>query len=87
VQLALELTRHLCADGEIALADSTALPGHPMIEPIWRGRLPIGDLVIPLKRNDPVVSLTIAALHARAHARSKLRTTVRYLRALKEKRS
>jgi CelD/BcsL family acetyltransferase involved in cellulose biosynthesis len=86
VQLALELTRHLCADGEIALADSTALPGHPMIEPIWRGRLPIGDLIIPLKRNDPVVALTLTALHARAAIRTQLRTFVRYLRTLKEKR-
>jgi CelD/BcsL family acetyltransferase involved in cellulose biosynthesis len=86
VQLALELTRHLCADGEIASADSTALPGHPMIEPIWRGRLPIGDLVIPLYRRDPVVALTIAALRARTGVRNRLRTVVRYLRTLKEKR-
>jgi CelD/BcsL family acetyltransferase involved in cellulose biosynthesis len=80
VQLALALTRHLCADRDIALADSTAPPGHPMIEPIWRGRMPIGDLVIPLKRNDPSVSLVIAALQ------SKLRTVVRYLRNLRENR-
>jgi CelD/BcsL family acetyltransferase involved in cellulose biosynthesis len=86
VQLALELTRHLCADEAIASADSTALPGHPMIEPIWRGRLPIGDLVIPLYRRDPVAALTIAALRARARIRTKLRTAVRYLRTLKEKR-
>jgi CelD/BcsL family acetyltransferase involved in cellulose biosynthesis len=86
VQLALELTRHLCADPKIALVDSTALPGHPMIEPLWRGRLPIGDVVIPLKRNDPVVALTVAALRARATIRAKLRKVVRILRTLKEKR-
>jgi hypothetical protein len=57
-----------------------------MIEPIWRGRLPIGDLVIPLYRRDPVAALTIAALRARARIRTKLRTAVRYLRTLKEKR-
>jgi hypothetical protein len=85
VQLALELTRHLCADGEITLADSTALPGHPMIEPIWRGRLPIGDLVIPLQRNDAVVALTVAALRARAQLRARLRTIVRALRTPREK--
>src|SRR6185503_10382628 len=39
VQLALELTRHLCADPAIRFADSTAAPDHPMINPIWRGRL------------------------------------------------
>jgi hypothetical protein len=86
VQLALELTRHLCADPQISLADSTALPGHPMIEPIWRGRLPIGDLVIPLRRSDPVVALTVAGLTARMRLRAKLRQFVRTLRTLKEKR-
>jgi CelD/BcsL family acetyltransferase involved in cellulose biosynthesis len=86
VQLALELTRHLCADPRVSLVDSTALPGHPMIEPLWRGRLPIGDVVIPLKRNDPVVALTVGALRARATIRAKLRKVVRILRTLKEKR-
>jgi len=86
VQLALELTRHLCADPKIALVDSTALPGHPMIEPLWRGRLGIGDVVIPLRRNDAVVALTVAALRARATIRAKLRKVVRILRTLKEKR-
>ena len=50
VQLTLDLTRHLCADPAIALADSTAAPDHPMINPIWRGRLAIGDVLIPLRR-------------------------------------
>ena len=86
VQLALELTRHLCADGGISLADSTALPGHPMIEPIWRGRLPIGDLVIPLTRNDPVVALTVAALRGRAQLRTRLRDLIQSMRDFKEKR-
>ncbi len=86
VQLALELTKHLCADPDIALADSTALPGHPMIEPIWRGRLPIGDIVIPLRRNDPVVALAIASLRAHSHIRARLRQFVHILRTLKEKR-
>jgi hypothetical protein len=86
VQLALELTRHLCADDDISLADSTALPGHPMIEPIWRGRLPIGDLVIPLKRNDAVVALTVTALRGRTQLRTRLRNLVRALRTPTEKR-
>ncbi len=53
VQLTLDLTRHLCADPAIALVDSTAAPDHPMINPIWRGRLPIGDVLIPLRRAIP----------------------------------
>src|SRR5207237_2342580 len=47
VQLTLDLTRHLCADPSIRSADSTASSGHPMIDPIWRGRLTIGDVLIP----------------------------------------
>ena len=62
VQLTLELTRYLCADPAIRLVDSTAAPDHPMINPIWRGRLAIGDVLIPLRRGDPVVSLIRAAL-------------------------
>ena len=49
VQLTLDLTRHLCADPAITSADSTASPDHPMINPIWRGRLAIGDVLIPLR--------------------------------------
>jgi CelD/BcsL family acetyltransferase involved in cellulose biosynthesis len=62
VQLTLDLTRHLCADPAIATADSTASADHPMINPIWRGRFEIGDVLIPLRRNDPVVTMIHAAL-------------------------
>jgi CelD/BcsL family acetyltransferase involved in cellulose biosynthesis len=62
VQLTLDLTRHLCADPAIASADSTASADHPMINPIWRGRFAIGDVLIPLRQNDPVVALIHAAL-------------------------
>src|ERR1700683_5523730 len=65
VQLTLDLTRHLCADAVLATADSTASADHPMINPIWRGRLKIGDVVIPLRRNDPVVTLIHGAMAAR----------------------
>jgi len=64
VQLTLELTRHLCADPAIASADSTAGPDNPMIGPIWRGRFAVGDVLIPLRKNDPVVGLIQAALAA-----------------------
>lgn len=80
VQLALELTRHLCADPAIASADSTASPDHPMINPVWRGRCAIGDVLIPLKPNDPVVVLIHAALLARQTARDVARRGVRLIR-------
>jgi CelD/BcsL family acetyltransferase involved in cellulose biosynthesis len=54
VQLTLDLTRHLCADPAIATADSTAGADHPMINPIWRGRFAIGDVLIPLRPKNGV---------------------------------
>ncbi len=87
VQLTLELTRHLCAAPSIRLVDSTANPGHPMIDPIWRGRLAIGDVLIPLGRRDPVVALIRAALGLRKRLREPARHLVRLIRKHREKSS
>ncbi|MBR0690546.1 GNAT family N-acetyltransferase [Bradyrhizobium manausense] len=80
VQLTLDLTRHLCADPAIASADSTASADHPMINPVWRGRFAIGDVLIPLRRHDPIVELIHAALIARGLARETARRAVHLLR-------
>jgi CelD/BcsL family acetyltransferase involved in cellulose biosynthesis len=85
VQLTLDLTRHLCADGAIAMADSTASADHPMINPIWRGRLAIGDVLIPLRRGDPVVSLISAALTLRRVVREPARRAAHFIRNRQEK--
>jgi CelD/BcsL family acetyltransferase involved in cellulose biosynthesis len=87
VQLTLELTRHLCADPSIRLVDSTANPDHPMINPIWRGRLAIGDVLIPLRRRDPVVALIHMALGLRKSLREPARHLVRLIRKHREKSS
>jgi CelD/BcsL family acetyltransferase involved in cellulose biosynthesis len=88
VQLTLDLTRHLCADPAIALADSTADADHPMINPIWRGRLAIGDVLIPLRRGDPLVSLIHAALTTlRRLIREPARRAVHFIRKRQEKSS
>jgi CelD/BcsL family acetyltransferase involved in cellulose biosynthesis len=83
VQLTLDLTRHLCADPAIATADSTAAADHPMINPIWRGRFAIGDVLIPLRKNDPVVGLIYAALILRQRAREFARRAVHLMRGRK----
>ncbi|MCP3409725.1 GNAT family N-acetyltransferase [Bradyrhizobium sp. CCGB01] len=80
VQLTLDLTRHHCADPAIASADSTASADHPMINPIWRGRFAIGDVLIPLRRNDPVVALIHGALAAHGITYAAARRAVRLLR-------
>jgi hypothetical protein len=80
VQLTLDLTRHLCADAVLATADSTASADHPMINPIWRGRLKIGDVLIPLRPRDPVVPLIHAAMAMRRLAREFARRALRFVR-------
>jgi CelD/BcsL family acetyltransferase involved in cellulose biosynthesis len=80
VQLTLDLTRHLCADPTITTADSTAGADHPMINPIWRGRFAIGDVLIPLRRGDPVVPLIHAALTLRGVARELARRVLHLIR-------
>lgn len=87
VQLTLELTRHLCADPAIAMVDSTANPDHPMINPIWRGRLSIGDVLIPLRPGDPVVPLIRAGLALRGAIREPARRLVHFVRKSQEKSS
>ena len=87
VQLTLDLTRHLCADPDIALVDSTASADHPMINPIWRGRLAIGDVLVPLRPRDPVVALVHGALKLRQLIREPLRRAVHFIRKRQEKSS
>ena len=86
VQLTLDLTRHFCADPAIVLVDSLAAPDHPMINPIWRDRLMIGDVLIPLVRRDPMVALIRAALMARQAIRAPARRAVHLIRRLAAKR-
>jgi CelD/BcsL family acetyltransferase involved in cellulose biosynthesis len=80
VQLTLDITRHLCADPAIASADSTAGPDHPMINPIWRGRFAVGDVLIPLRPNDPMVALIHAALTSRQFLLDQARRGVHFIR-------
>ncbi|MCF2524325.1 GNAT family N-acetyltransferase [Bradyrhizobium sp. G127] len=87
VQLTLDLTRHLCADPAITMADSNAMPGHPMIDPIWRGRLAVGDVLIPLSRRDPLIPAIRLGLTLRRLAREPARHLVHFIRKLRETRS
>jgi hypothetical protein len=87
VQLTLDLTRHLCGDPAIASADSTASPDHPMINPIWRERLSIGDVLIPLRPRDPVVPLIHAALKLHNMGYEQARRAARFIRKRRQKSS
>jgi CelD/BcsL family acetyltransferase involved in cellulose biosynthesis len=86
VLLTLDLTRQMCADPAIASVDSIADANHSMIDPIWRGRLAVGDILIPLRRNDPFVPLMRGALALRRAAMVPARKAVHLIRKIKEKR-
>jgi hypothetical protein len=57
-----------------------------MINPIWRGRLAIGDVLIPLRRNDVVAPLVRASLSLRQMIREPARRAVHFIQKRKEER-
>jgi CelD/BcsL family acetyltransferase involved in cellulose biosynthesis len=87
VLLTLDLTRQMCADPAITSVDSIADANHSMIDPIWRARLAVGDILIPFHRNDPFVPLIRGALALRRAAMVPARKAVHLIRRIKEKRS
>jgi len=50
VQATLDLTEHLLGQPDILRVDSCATAGHPMIDHLWRERLPLGDLLVAPSR-------------------------------------
>ena len=56
-----------------------------MINPIWRGRFAIGDVLIPLATHDPVVTAIHAALVTRNLAREAARNALQLIRKRKSR--
>jgi hypothetical protein len=52
VQLLTDVTQTLLDDESIARADSCAAADHPMIDHVWRERLPLADWLIGVRRGD-----------------------------------
>ncbi len=46
VLIIMEATQQLLAEDGLELADSNAIPGHPMIDRIWRNRIPCMDVLV-----------------------------------------
>ena len=53
VLLTMDMTDRLLRETKIHLADSCAMPDHPMIDHIWRGRLRMADVMMSLRENRP----------------------------------
>jgi O-antigen/teichoic acid export membrane protein/CelD/BcsL family acetyltransferase involved in cellulose biosynthesis len=79
VQLTVELTRRLIEDPAIGVVDSTAVADHPMIDHIWRERLPLGDWMIAL-RPGAARRLRIAASAEMRRRRARAFARALYLR-------
>jgi CelD/BcsL family acetyltransferase involved in cellulose biosynthesis len=77
VQLALELTRSLGSDAELDLVDSCAVAGHPMIDPLWQGRIALADWLVALPNAG---RFDLQAVHA---AESLRRAAIRPLKLLR----
>ncbi|MGO9698608.1 MAG: GNAT family N-acetyltransferase [Xanthobacteraceae bacterium] len=72
VMLAVELTRELLDDPNIARVDSCATPNHSMIDRIWRERLPLCDRIIAVRPQPPfALARTLEGLRAAVIARVK----------------
>lgn len=69
VLVIIEATRALFAE-KLRLADSNAIPGHPMIDRIWRDRITCMDVVIGGSRVSATTFNIIARYH---HAKDSLR--------------
>ena len=78
VMLTLALTEDLLADAKIARTDSCASADHPMIDHIWRERLPLRDLMVALRPQAPFMcacrleELRTAAIAAAKRVRNRL---------------
>jgi CelD/BcsL family acetyltransferase involved in cellulose biosynthesis len=48
VLLTIRMTEALQGEAQLRLVDSCATADHPMIDPLWRGRVPVADIVLGL---------------------------------------
>ena len=61
----------------VAASPITKAPTMLTADPIWRGRLAIGDVLIPLRRHDPLAGTIGVALRARGFARAAAQRLLR----------
>jgi CelD/BcsL family acetyltransferase involved in cellulose biosynthesis len=84
VLLVLYATERLFAESGISVVDSCAIPGHPMIENIWRDRLKVADVMIaPNSVNPKRFAMTLKAERLRRAAREVARDTYNFVRGRK----
>jgi hypothetical protein len=81
--LLIEVTGHLLADPHIGMADSCAVPDHPVMNRVWMERQPIGGLLVGLSpAADRAVGKAARQLASAARARQALRPLAGRIKAL-----
>jgi CelD/BcsL family acetyltransferase involved in cellulose biosynthesis len=83
MQLALELTRHYCADPTIDGIDSNTDADHSIADDVWPDRMTLCDFMVPVRAADPLIPTLRHVLSVREIARNQARTIVRRLRGAK----
>ena len=75
VLLILDVTKALFEEPGIRLVDSCAIPGHPMIDNIWRERIQMCDVLIGAPGMSPALfALMVGAEHLRDGLRTAAKT-------------
>jgi CelD/BcsL family acetyltransferase involved in cellulose biosynthesis len=85
VQLTVELTRRFSEEGQVRLVDSAALPGHPMIDHVWRERRRIGNVLIET-RPGALASLSTQLILGRDRLREAAKTILHATQSALNKR-
>ena len=81
VLVILDATRDLLTRKDITLADSSADPDHPMINNIWRDRLPVADYLIATPGTSQTKFKALTTLYsARLQARQLAKTAYHKIR-------
>lgn len=80
VQLLNGITEQFCDDPGIRLADSMAVEGHSLMEAYWPARMLVGDVLVPLYDNDPVVDLIVFGFEMRKVVRGAVRALAERLK-------
>lgn len=81
VLLILHATEQLMKEEGIARADSCAIPGHPMIENIWRDRIDMADVIIaPRTISTAHFNIIVQLERLRRTARAMARDTYNFIR-------
>ncbi len=82
VLLSMDMTDRLLREPRIITADSCAIPDHPMIDHIWRGRLQIADVMVSL-RGDGANAFNGALLREkfRRRLRAKAKSALAHFRS------